>query len=400
MLSRSERTGPWDSGHRVIAHIDMDAFFAAVEILDNPELKGKPVIVGGSAKRGVVSAASYEARKFGVHSAMPIFQAKKLCPHGIFLPVRMRRYMEVSRIVMACLSNFSPLIEQVSVDEAYIDLTGTGALFGEPEKVARAIKQLIKEKTSLTCSIGISTCKRLAKIASDMDKPDGLTIIPPGKVHEFLDTLHISKVPGIGKKSEEELTKIGIRHIGDLRKFSPDWLTERFGKFGEWLLMIAEGDDDSPVVPYSPPKSISSEDTLPEDTANEQVLKKYMLEQSEIVGRRLRKNGFRGRTITLKIKHHDFRQITRSVTLEQPTQLGKIIYREAVKLLDTYKLRSRVRLVGVGISNLEPIEDEGQLALFAEKGVNEEKWEKAERAVDEIVKRFGHDAMKRGSLLE
>ena len=386
--------------HRVIAHIDMDAFYASVERLDDPELEGKPVIVGGSSKRGVVSAASYEARRYGVHSAMPIFQARRLCPDGIFLPPRIRRYVEVSRIVMRCLGDFSPLVEQVSVDEAYVDLTGTEGLFGPPLDAARAIKARIHEETSLTCSIGLSTSKLLAKIASDMNKPDGLTVIPPGKVMAFLDTLPIGKVPGIGKRSEEELVKLGVSRIGDLGRFEQEFLVERFGKFGERLVRIASGEVGSPVVPYTAPKSISGEVTLEEDTSDLPVIKRILLSQSDRVARRLRGQGFRGRTVTLKLKTADFRTLTRSSTLESPVHLADAIYREAVKLLEAEGLKQEVRLVGVGVGKLEPADESGQLPLFRERGAREEKIERAERAMDEIVDRFGHGSLKRGSELE
>ncbi len=386
--------------HRVIAHIDMDAFYASVERLDDPSLEGKPVIVGGSSKRGVVSAASYEAREFGVHSAMPIFQAKRLCPHGIFLPGRMHRYVEVSRIVMGCLGEFSPLVEQVSVDEAYIDLTGTGKLFGPPEEAVRAIKRRILEATSLTSSVGLSTSKLLAKIASDMDKPDGLTVIPPDGVLSFLRELPIGKVPGIGKKSEEELVKIGVSRIGDLRRFEAGYLVERFGKFGERLLRIASGDVYSPVVPYTAPKSISGEVTLEEDTDDPAVIKRILLAQSDRVARRLRKQGFRGKTVTLKLKTHDFKSITRSSTLEHPVQLADAIYRESVKLLDAERSLRPVRLVGVGVGRLEPADESGQLPLFDNRAPRDDKMERAERAMDEILGRFGRGAVKRGSQLE
>ena len=390
-------------GRRVIAHIDMDAFFAAVEALDNPALKGKPVIVGGDLRRGVVSAASYEARVFGVHSAMPLFRARRLCPEGIFLPVRMERYVEVSRDVMNCLAEFSPLVEQVSVDEAFVELTGTGHLLGDPEAVARGMKAHIGEKTSLTCSVGVSVSKLLAKIASDMHKPDGLTIVPPAEVERFLRGLPVRKVPGIGAKSAEELAKLGVQYVGDLGRYQPGWLEERFGKFGEWLLEVARGGDDSAVEPYRAPKSVSAEDTLAKDTDDEAILRKYMLEQSDRIARRLREEGFRARTVTLKLKHHDFRQITRSETLGEPTQLGEVIYHEAVKLLAMYNLRSKVRLVGVGASNLEPLDSPGaiaQMSLFGEPREKNEKWEKVERAADEIAKRFGEGALKRGRLRE
>jgi DNA polymerase-4 len=400
MTDDRHANGPWAS-RRVIAHIDMDAFYASVEVLDNPGLRGRPVIVGGDVRRGVVSAASYEARKFGVHSAMPLFRARRLCPDGVFLPVRMDRYVEVSRAVMTALGEFSPLVEQVSVDEAYVDLTGTEQLLGPPEAAARAIKRRIRETTSLTCSVGVSISKLLAKIASETNKPDGLTIVPPGAAADFLNGLPVGKVPGVGKKSEAELAKLGIERVGDIGKYSPQWLEERFGRFGAWLVEIASGDDGSPVVPYAEPKSISAEDTLAEDSDDRRILKRFLLEQSERVGRRLREEGFRARTVTLKVKLHDFTQLTRSETLAEPTQLGEVVYREAVKLLDAQTLRSKVRLVGVGVSNLEPAAaPSAQMPLFRESKPALEKWEKVEKAADEIAKRFGDGAVKRGSLLE
>lgn len=407
--NESDQTGRsevWGAGatdgtrYRAIAHIDMDAFYASVERLDDPALEGKPVIVGGSSQRGVVSAASYEARRYGIHSAMPIFQAKRLCPHGVFLPVRMQRYVEVSRVVMGCLGEFSPLVEQVSVDEAYVDLTGTDRIFGPPEDTARTIKRRIHDATALTCSVGLSTSKLLAKIASDMDKPDGLTIIPPDRVLSFLRELPIGKVPGIGEKSEEELTKLGVSLIGDLRRFEREFLVERFGRFGERLIRISRGEVDSPVVPYTAPKSISGEVTLEEDTDDPAVIKRILLAQSDRVARRLRKEGFRGRTVTMKLKRDDFTSITRSSTLERPVHLADAIYREAAKLLDGERLKRRVRLVGIGVGKLEPADESGQLPLFDGRGAREEKMERAERAMDEITDRFGHGAVKRGSQLE
>jgi DNA polymerase-4 len=391
------------AGRRIIAHIDMDAFFASIEVLDNPALKGKPVIVGGDMRRGVASAASYEAREFGVHSAMPLFQARRLCPNGVFLPVRMERYVEISRAVMACLGEFSPLVEQVSVDEAFVDLTGTGHLFGDPERAARSMKARIGERTGLTCSIGVSISKLVAKIASDMHKPNGLTIVPPDEVPRFLAALPVGKIPGIGTKSAEELAKLGILRVGDIGRYAPERLEERLGKFGLWLVEIASGGEGAPVEPYTAPKSISAEDTLDEDTMDEAILRNYVLAQADRIGRRLREEGYRGRTVTLKLKHHDHRQITRSATLDEPTQLCETIYHEALKLLAVYTLRSKVRLVGVGVSNLEPLDEAAapaQMSLFGASPGADEKWEKVERATDEIAKRFGRGAVKRGSLLE
>jgi DNA polymerase-4 len=386
------------AGHRAIAHVDMDAFFASVEVLDNPALKGKPVIVGGDMRRGVVSAASYEARAFGVHSAMPLFQARRLCPNGVFLRGRMERYAEVSSVVMRCLGEFSPLVEQVSVDEAFVDLTGTEHLFGPPERTARSMKERIAERTSLTCSVGLSVSKLLAKIASDMNKPDGFTVVTPAEVDHFLDALPITKVPGIGARGEEELSRLGIRTVGGIKRFPPDVLEKRFGKFGSWLIEVSRGEEGSAVEPYGAPKSISAEDTLPNDSDDEEVLRGYLLEQSDRVGRRLREEGVRGRTVTIKIKFHDFEQTTRSRTLDEPTQLGDVIYRVAVELLKTRRLRSAVRLVGVAVSNLEEPSLPAQMSLFGRSKSSSDKWEKVERAEDEIAKRHGEGAVKRGRL--
>ncbi len=402
-MSNSEEktsTDSWDPDHRVIAHIDMDAFFASVEVLDNPELGGKPVIVGGTSDRGVVSAASYEARRFGVHSAMPLFQARKLCPDGVFLPVRMSRYREISRGVMECLMHFSPLVEQVSVDEAFVDLTGTRELFGEPEEAAAGMKESIRGQTSLACSVGLSTCKFLAKVASDMNKPDGFTVVPPGEVEDFLACLPIDKVPGVGKRSGEELKKLGIRFVEDIRKFTPQWLMERFGKFGGRLIRISRGGDDSPVVPYIEPKSISAETTLQRDTTDMKVLTTQLMKQAERVGRSLRRKGLAGRTVTLKLKDSAFNQITRSHTLERPTQVTEIIFREAEKILSDYSLKQRIRLIGVGLSNLEKGEVGGQMNLFGDEGSDEERWVRVERAMDRVADRYGTDALKRGRTCE
>lgn len=384
---------------RVIAHIDMDAFFASVEVLDFPDLAGKPLVVGGDLRRGVVSAASYPAREYGIHSAMPLFQARRLCADLIIRPVRMKRYSQVSGEVMAVLRTFSPLVEQVSVDEAYIDLTGTGRINGPPAAAARSIKRKVLDRTSLTCSVGLSTCKLAAKIASDLDKPDGLTVIPPAGVAEFLESRPIGHIPGVGKKSERALIDIGIKRLGDIKRFSPEFLEEKFGKSGRRLLDIASGKAASAVTPFTEPKSISNEQTLAEDTRDERIIRKHLLLLSNKVGARLRKHGYAGRTVTLKLKGADFRQITRSVTAENPTQFGRVIFREVSGLLAGEIPREGVRLVGVGVSNLEPGGRGGQLGLFDDRS-DDYKWERAEAAIDRIADRFGEGAVDRGAFLD
>ncbi|MEE8300404.1 MAG: DNA polymerase IV, partial [Desulfatiglandales bacterium] len=291
---------------RTILHVDMDAFFAAIEVLDNPSLKGRPVIVGGSTDRGVVSTASYEARRFGIHSAMPIFKAREKCPQGIFLPVRKGRYKEVSKGIMDILKDFTPLVEGVSIDEAYLDITGCEDLFGNAEEIARHIKARIGKETGLTCSIGIAPNKFLAKIASDMHKPDGLTIISADGVDTFLSRLPVEKIPGVGKRTIKSLRPYGIKTAGGLRRFSKEQLLKDFGRFGGRLYELARGMDNSPVVPYREVKSISSEETLPSDTGDFSILKEKLISHADKVAWRLRKEGLRGRTITLKIKLDDF----------------------------------------------------------------------------------------------
>ncbi|MDD5153065.1 MAG: DNA polymerase IV [Desulfovibrionales bacterium] len=378
---------------RTILHMDMDAFFAAVEQADNPALKGKPVIVGG-AKRGVVSTASYEARKYGVRSAMPIFEAKRRCPQGIFLPVRMKRYQEVSQKVMAVLeAAVSPLVEQVSIDEAFVDLTGTERLHGDCIRVARKIKERIWAETSLTCSIGIAPNKFLAKIASDLQKPDGLTIVPEGEVQTFLKDLPVGRLPGVGPKSEEALRGLGIRIVSDILRFPPGLLERKFGKYGLRLVELAQGIDDSPVIPSSPAKSMGGEDTLPEDTTDINILKKQLLSQAEEVGERLRRDGLKGRTITLKLKHSDFTLVTRSHTLKEAACATKILYDTAVMLLERYNLKMPVRLIGLAVSNFGGGQ---QYSLLPGLGKEMEKLERVDHAIDRIREKLGREIIKRG----
>jgi DNA polymerase-4 len=392
--------GRWKEGGRAIAHIDMDAFYASVEVLDHPELEGLPVVVGGSSNRGVVSAASYEARKYGIRSAMPIFRAKQLCKDIVIRRGRMSRYVDLSREVMKVLHRYSPLVQQISIDEAYIDLTGTEKLFGGPPAAVRGIKKEIRDATELTCSVGLSTSKLIAKVASDMNKPDGITIVPPTRVQAFLDSLPVGKIPGIGEKSEEQLKVLGVRKIGDLSRYDPDYLEEKFGKFGRRLQSIAEGRVHSELVPWSQPKSVSNEITMPEDTGDIRVLEKYLLGLSDKVGRRLRKHGLKGRTVVLKVKTHRHRLITRSATLDRPISRGKTIYEKARGLLHEYGVPVHLRLIGVGVSGLEPESGTGQFAMFDGETLVDEKWDRVEKAVDSILDRFGHGSVRKGRQLE
>jgi len=382
----------------MILHIDMDAFYASVEQLDHPELKGKCVIVGGSSNRGVVSAASYEARKYGVHSAMPIFQAKKKCPQGVFTPPRISRYKAVSKEIMALLRTYTPVVEPVSIDEAYMDLSGCEQMFGDPETIAISIKRNIKDTVQLTCSVGVAPNKFLAKIASDMDKPDGFMIIPESKVNAFIESLPIRKVPGVGAMMHKKLDAMGIKMLGDVKRFSEASLLRRLGKFGNRLFELASGMDPSPVTPTAEHKSISSEETLAVNTSDKSVLCRYMLRQSEDVGRQLRQLELKAKTVTIKIKHGDFKQKTRSNTISTPTQSSETIYKEAKKLLGAYPIDKQVRLIGVGVSGLVSKSAPTQLDLFNMQEKEDDRWERVDKALDSISQKFGKSAVKRATL--
>ena len=377
----------------------MDAFYAAVEQRDNPSLRGLPVIVGGEAeKRGVVSAASYEARAFGVRSAMPASQAKRLCPQGIFLPVRMHRYREVSGQIFAISEEYTPLVEPLSLDESYLDVTGSETLFGPPSKIAQEIKRRIYQTTGLTASAGIAPNKFLAKIASDWKKPDGLVEIKVDEVEEFLRELPIAKLGGVGKSTEEVLRGLGIFKVGQLANYPPALIEKNLGKFGLELVTLARGEDDRPVMPRWDPKSISQEETFTPDLHELPRMKKVILEQAEQVGWELRRQKWKGSTIQLKVRYPDFSLVTRSATLPSPTDQGMAIYHTALKLLEkTDALKKKARLIGVGISNLRHRDEPEQRSLFY---VHQKKGEDSTAAIDQIWEKFGREAIKRASLVE
>ncbi len=382
----------------MILHIDMDAFFASVEQVDNPDLVGQCVIVGGLSSRSVVSAASYEARKFGIHSAMPMYQARQKCPQGIFLQPRMDRYKTVSEQIMALLKQFSPCVEPISIDEAFVDITGCERLYGEPKDIAARIKQKIKKTFNLTCSIGIGVNPFIAKIASDMDKPDGLTIIMPDQTSSFIETLPINKVPGVGKIRYQQLTAVGIQTLGDVRILPRKVILEQFGKFGQRLLNLTDGIDAALAAAGGRRKSVSTEKTLAHDIDDKQQLGNFILRQAESVARQLREMDSRAKTITLKIKHADFKQVTRRVTLPAPTQSSKTIFQAAENLLNTYKIRTKIRLIGVGASGLVPASAPVQMKMFEGQKKTTGDWERVDKALDTITQRFGQHAIKRGTL--
>jgi DNA polymerase-4 len=377
----------------------MDAFYASVEQEDNPSLKGKPVIVGGGEeKRGVVSSASYEARVFGVHSAMPTSQAKRLCPQGIFLPVRMHRYQEVSGQIFRILRDYTPLIEPLSLDESFLDITGSEKLFGPALKIAKEIKKRIYETTGLTASAGIAPNKFLAKIGSDLKKPDGLVEIKPEEISEFLHDLPISKLWGVGESTEKILKEMGIWWVGQLAAYPVEGMERKLGKFGLELVALARGEDDRPVLPESEAKSVSQEETFTPDLWDLETMKKVLLSQSERLGWELRRERLKGYTVQLKVRYPDFSMVTRSTTLRAPTDQDIEIYQTALKLLGkTEALQKRARLLGVGISNLRHRDDPEQPSLF---DFNREKVERSTAAVDRIREKFGPTAIQRASLAE
>jgi DNA polymerase IV len=383
---------------RTILHLDMDAFFAAVEQRDNPALQGRAVIVGGLSERAVVTTASYEARRYGVHSAMPMFQARRKCPQAVIVAPRRERYREVSRTIMGLLGEFTPLVAPVSIDEAYLDVTGCERLFGPPPLLAQRIKARIRETVALTCSIGIAPNRFLAKIASDMDKPDGLTRIAAEEVLAFTAALPVGKVPGVGPATLETLRRLGIRTLGELRKFPDGLLERRLGRFGRRLKSLAFGLDPTPVVPFTPAKSVSSEETLAADTADQALLRNQLLAQAETVGAQLRKMGMRARTITLKLKYADFSQITRSLTLPGATQAADTIFEAAVNLLQAQPLTRKVRLIGVGASHFLPQSAPSQMTLFEDGPDRNADWEKVDQTVDAIDRKFGRGKVRKASL--
>jgi DNA polymerase IV len=381
---------------RAIAHIDMDAFYASVEQRDRPELRGLPVIVGADPKgRGVVSAASYEARVYGVRSAMPISRAYRLCPHGVYLPVDMAKYARVSGEIMAILGDFSPLVEPVSVDEAFMDLTGTATLWGPPADAVAKVKARIRETTGLTASAGLATNKFVAKVASDLRKPDGLVVVPPGREAEFLAPLPIERLWGVGKATAKELAALGVTTIGQLQHVAPAALVARLGPHGPDLLDLAFGRDSRAVEPYMAPKSMGAEETFERDCRDVPRLEETLRAQAERVARELRAEHLAACRVTLKLRWADFRTLTRSHTGD-PTQDGLEIYRRAVTLLARERLIQPVRLIGVSASTFRP-EAHGQLPLLDPAAVRRER---LARAVDRITGRFGRSAILPARLVE
>jgi DNA polymerase-4 len=381
---------------RQIIHVDMDAFYASVEQLDNPGLIGKPVIVGGDPKkRGVVSAASYEARKFGVHSAMPMSRALRLCPDTIVLPVRMKRYAEFSQRIHAILQQFTPQIEPISLDEAFLDVTGSIQLFGGAEKISRAIKDQIRGQLGLVASVGIAPNKFLAKLASDLDKPDGFVVITEENKQQILDPLEVSRIWGVGKVTEKALKSKGIKTIKQLREAPMDILRSIFGDQTSHVLRLAQGVDNRQVESGREAKSISAEQTFAADITDKDILLDVLLRQVEDVAQRLRFNGLEAKTIILKLRYDNFRTVTRSSTFDQPTNTTRTLWQKAQGIFLKWHRKSGgpLRLLGFGVSGLRKAGSR-QRQLFSDP--EKEKQKRLDEAFDKIRNKFGHDALRRG----
>lgn len=395
-LARPEVHHGLVSSGRSIGHVDLDAFFAAVEQRDNPALLGKPVVVGGGGPtdRGVVSAASYEARKFGVRSAMPLRTAGALCPQAVFLPVDGRKYSAVSRQVMEVLRRYTPSVEQVSIDEAFLDLSGTEGLHGDAAAAGASIKRAIVEEVSLTASVGVASNRLVAKIASELRKPDGLVIVDRGTEAAFLAPLPIERLWGVGAQTRQALSDYGVATIGDLALLPDALLRRRFGAHGPELAARARGIDLTPVGTRAAAKSISQEHTFDVDSADWAVLERTLLALSEGVGGRLRAEGVRCATVTVKIRDSAFNTITRQRTLTEPTDSTDTIWREAQTLTKREVHGMRVRLLGVAASGLT---DRQQLLLFE---ANDDRQRRAIEAADELRRRYGPRAIRRARLLD
>jgi len=377
----------------------MDAFFASVEQRDRAELRGVPVIVGGPVRRGVVSAASYEARRFGVHSAMPMAEAVRRCPEAVVVRPDFARYAEASDRIMAVFRRFSPLVEPLSLDEAFLDMTGTAALLGEPAEVARRIRREVRDATGgLTVSVGASCTKYVAKVASDFRKPDGLTIVPPGEVAAFLERLPVSRLWGVGEKTLPRFAALGLRTIGDVARAPIAMLEAELGSLGPHVFRLANGDDDRPVVPERDARSIGNETTLAEDVTGEESLARLLAPLADRVARRLRRNGLAARGVRVKLKTDAFRLHTRQARLAAPTDTAGELASAAQALLPEFDLGARFRLVGIAAYDLESVEAAGQLELFADP--RHERARRLDRAVDAVRERFGDGALVKADRIE
>lgn len=394
--------------HRLsIIHLDLDAFFASVEQRDNPAYRGKPLIVGGissgkgNSNRGVVCAASYEARKYGVHAGMPIWEARQKCPQGIFIPSQMNKYSEASKKFFQICSTYTPLIEPLSIDELFLDVSGCESLFGSSEIIGRKIKKRVHQELGIKVSVGIAENKFLAKIATNLGKPDGFYIIPSKDIQKILYPLPVSSLWGIGKKTEELLKKSGIYLVEQLARMPDSILENLLGENGKKMKLLAQGIDESPVTPPSKAKSIGKETTFGTNITEKAVLVKELLKISQMVGYTARKKGYKGRTITLKIRFHNFITLNKSMTLENSTNIDDLIFKTVVRLLDKINIKKGgVRLLGIKLSNLTSGNERKQLKFLRdEEDKKNDKLEQLTQSLDKIREKFGTKSVTRASLL-
>ncbi|NIW86841.1 MAG: DNA polymerase IV [Gammaproteobacteria bacterium] len=381
----------------MILHVDMDAFYASVEQRDRPELAGLAVVVGGTPEgRGVVAAASYEARAFGVHSAMPAATARGLCPHAVFVRPRMEYYAQVSAQIRKVFERYTPLIEPLSLDEAFLDVTASERLFGTGRDIAARIKAEIAGELGLVASVGVAPNKFLAKLASDLEKPDGLVVVAPGAEQAFLDPLPVRRLWGVGRVAQAILADLGVHTIGELRRLSPAALQARFGRGGEHLRALAHGIDERAVVPDHGAKSVSHETTFATDITSSELLRAWLLDLTEDVGRRLRRQDLHARTVQIKVRYSDFQTVTRARTRAEPTQRTRDLWQEAERLLvrTLHEAPGRpVRLLGMGASRLSEA-DPVQGGLFGQAA--RERQDRLDEAIDRVNERFGEATLRRG----
>jgi DNA polymerase-4 len=390
---------PGDDTDCHVLHVDMDAFYASVELRDRPELRGRPVIVGGGGSRGVVLSATYEARAFGVTSAMPMARARRLCPKGIVLSPHHDRYSDVSAGVMAVFRSITPLVEPLSLDEAFLDVRGAVRRFGGARLIGEYIRATVEDEQGITCSVGVAPTKFLAKLASAHCKPDGLLVVPAAEVVAFLQPLPVSALWGVGEKTEEVLVRLGLRTVGDLASTPVAALQRALGPaMGAHLSALAWGRDERVVTPSEREKSIGAEETFPVDVDDPAVVRRELLRLSERTAARMRSAGQVGRTVSIKVRFADFTTITRAKTLREATDVGRVVYETALGLYDALGLeRARLRLVGVRVEQLVDGDRSPRQLLLGEKEIG---WREAEQAVDRAARRFGAGAVRPAALVD
>jgi len=380
---------------KVVVHADLDCFYAAVEQLDDPSLRGKPVIVGPKSGRGVVLTASYEARPFGVHSAMPMARAIRMCPEGIIVPPRFSRYTELSRRVMDTFADFSPDVEAISLDEAFLDMSGAEGIFGDPIKIGRDLRDAVRERTGLVVSVGVSGTKYVAKVASDYGKPDGLLVVPQERARDFLEPLPVSRLWGAGPKTTEKLNDLGYYTIGQIAYTDPEQLESELGRAGRHFWHLARAEDPRRVHTGRRAQSIGSERTLATDVRDPVLIKRYLRQSADNIGGRLRKKAMCARGVRVKLKTHRFVNMTRQALLPEPTDVGDVLYAAAVQLLDRFDLSQPFRLVGMATFDFSRKDDPVQLDLFAKSA----KRRALEHAMDAASERFGTGVVRRAEEL-